>query len=95
MPFHTPIFQFKFLLPHVINILVDLSGWHHLCVLFFNVLTYLLCCAFLPSGKGRGRQVIAVARTADLVIIMLDATKSDKQRYGSKYAFSTDVHLIC
>merc|ERR1712183_1130219 len=27
------------------------------------------------QGKGRGRQVIAVARTADLVIIMLDATK--------------------
>ncbi|CAH1793638.1 unnamed protein product [Owenia fusiformis] len=32
------------------------------------------------QGKGRGRQVIAVARTADTVIIMLDATKSDKQR---------------
>ena len=31
-------------------------------------------------GKGRGRQVIAVARTADLVIIMLDATKSEVQR---------------
>lgn len=32
------------------------------------------------QGKGRGRQVIAVARTADLVIIMLDATKSNVQR---------------
>ncbi|KAH7646561.1 Developmentally-regulated GTP-binding protein 2 [Dermatophagoides farinae] len=32
------------------------------------------------QGKGRGRQVIAVARTADLVIIMLDATKSEAQR---------------
>jgi uncharacterized protein len=32
------------------------------------------------SGKGRGRQVIAVARSADLVLIMLDATKSDVQR---------------
>ncbi|XP_025098580.1 developmentally-regulated GTP-binding protein 2-like [Pomacea canaliculata] len=32
------------------------------------------------QGKGRGRQVIAVARTADLVIIMLDATKKDIQR---------------
>ncbi|XP_037078267.1 developmentally-regulated GTP-binding protein 2-like [Pollicipes pollicipes] len=32
------------------------------------------------QGKGRGRQVIAVARTADLVIIMLDATKSEVQR---------------
>lgn len=32
------------------------------------------------QGKGRGRQVIAVARTADLVIMMLDATKSNIQR---------------
>lgn len=32
------------------------------------------------QGKGRGRQVIAVARTADLVIIMLDATKPDIHR---------------
>ncbi|XP_064609334.1 developmentally-regulated GTP-binding protein 2-like [Liolophura sinensis] len=32
------------------------------------------------SGKGRGRQVIAVARTADLVVMMLDATKGEKQR---------------
>ncbi|KAG1682583.1 Developmentally-regulated GTP-binding protein 2 [Nymphon striatum] len=30
--------------------------------------------------KGRGRQVISVARTADLVIIMLDATKGEKQK---------------
>jgi len=29
------------------------------------------------QGKGRGRQVIAVARTADLVIMVLDATKKD------------------
>ncbi|KAF9086031.1 Developmentally-regulated GTP-binding protein 2 [Mortierella sp. GBA35] len=32
------------------------------------------------QGKGRGRQVIAVARTADLIMIMLDATKSATQR---------------
>lgn len=32
------------------------------------------------QGKGRGRQVIAVARTADLVIIMLDATKPNVHR---------------
>ena len=32
------------------------------------------------QGKGRGRQVIAVARTSDLVIIMLDATKSELHR---------------
>lgn len=31
------------------------------------------------QGKGRGRQVVAVARTADLILIMLDATKDDKQ----------------
>ena len=29
------------------------------------------------QGKGRGRQVIAVARTADLVLMVLDATKKD------------------
>ncbi|CAF1294693.1 unnamed protein product [Adineta ricciae] len=32
------------------------------------------------QGKGRGRQVIAVARTADMVLMMLDATKGDRQR---------------
>ncbi|KAK4874887.1 hypothetical protein RN001_014247 [Aquatica leii] len=32
------------------------------------------------QGKGRGRQVIAVARTADLVLMMLDATKQDIQK---------------
>ena len=32
-------------------------------------------------GKGRGRQVIAVARTADIVLMMLDAGKGDIQRY--------------
>jgi len=32
------------------------------------------------QGKGRGRQVIAVGRTSDLVIVMLDATKGDVQK---------------
>jgi len=32
------------------------------------------------QGKGRGRQVIAVARTADVVMMMLDATKGEIQR---------------
>ncbi|KAL3876441.1 hypothetical protein ACJMK2_034286 [Sinanodonta woodiana] len=32
------------------------------------------------QGKGRGRQVIAVARTADLVLMMLDATKGEIQK---------------
>lgn len=34
------------------------------------------------QGKGRGRQVIAVARTADMVLMMLDATKGEIQKYG-------------
>lgn len=32
------------------------------------------------QGKGRGKQVIAVARTADLVLMLLDATKGLQQR---------------
>lgn len=32
------------------------------------------------QGKGRGKQVIAVARTADLVLMLLDATKGLTQR---------------
>jgi len=32
------------------------------------------------EGRGRGRQVVAVAKTADLIVMMLDATKSLEQR---------------
>mmetsp|Transcript_40792 Transcript_40792/g.105537 ORF Transcript_40792/g.105537 Transcript_40792/m.105537 type:complete len:414 (-) Transcript_40792:62-1303(-) len=32
------------------------------------------------SGKGRGRQVIATARSADMILMVLDATKDDTQR---------------
>ena len=32
------------------------------------------------KGKGRGRQVIAVARTADVVLMMLDASKAELQK---------------
>ncbi|KAL1406073.1 Ribosome-interacting GTPase 2 [Vanrija albida] len=32
------------------------------------------------KGRGRGRQVVAVAKTADLILIMIDATKSDEQK---------------
>lgn len=32
------------------------------------------------QGKGRGKQVIAVARTSDLIMMVLDATKGEDQR---------------
>lgn len=32
------------------------------------------------QGKGRGRQVIAVSRTSDMILMVLDATKSGEQR---------------
>lgn len=32
------------------------------------------------QGKGRGRQVISTARSADMIIMVLDATKDDAQR---------------
>lgn len=32
------------------------------------------------QGKGRGRQVIAVSRTSDLILMVLDATKGGEQR---------------
>ena len=32
------------------------------------------------SGKGRGKQVIGVARTADVILMVLDAEKADVQR---------------
>ncbi|CCW69006.1 unnamed protein product [Phytomonas sp. Hart1] len=32
------------------------------------------------EGKGRGRQVIATARTADMIILMIDAVKAEIQR---------------
>ena len=37
------------------------------------------------SGRGRGRQVVSVAKTADLVLIVLDATKSLEQRRLLEY----------
>jgi len=32
------------------------------------------------EGKGRGRQVVATAKTADLVLMILDAANGDRQR---------------
>ncbi|KAJ3548556.1 hypothetical protein NMY22_g1220 [Coprinellus aureogranulatus] len=32
------------------------------------------------QGRGRGRQVVATAKTADLIVVVLDATKSEEQK---------------
>ncbi|KAG8834626.1 Developmentally-regulated GTP-binding protein 2 [Serendipita sp. 400] len=32
------------------------------------------------GGRGRGRQVVSTAKTSDLIVMMLDATKSSEQR---------------
>jgi small GTP-binding protein len=32
------------------------------------------------EGKGRGRQVISAAKTSDLIVMVLDATKKAEQR---------------
>lgn len=32
------------------------------------------------EGKGRGRQVISAAKTSDLILMILDATKKAEQR---------------
>ena len=62
------------------------SGWEIILVenlalvKFSSGGEFILFIEKLKIGKGRGRQVIAVARTADMVLMMLDATKSEKQR---------------
>ncbi|EAK87314.1 DRG like OBG family GTpase fused to an RNA binding domain TGS domain, Fun11p [Cryptosporidium parvum Iowa II] len=37
------------------------------------------------TGRGRGRQVIAVAHSADLVLMVIDSTKDDSQRRKLEY----------
>lgn len=32
------------------------------------------------SGRGRGRQVVAVAKTADLILMVLDVNKAEQQK---------------
>jgi len=41
------------------------------------------------GGKGRGKQVIAVARTADLILFMLDASKGEVQRVKLEHELHT------
>merc|ERR1712110_404531 len=48
------------------------------------------------QGKGRGRQVIAVARTSDLILMILDATKKDVHRELLEYELeSVGIRLNC
>lgn len=42
------------------------------------------------QGKGRGRQVVSVARTSDLILMMLDATKGETQ----KYLLEKELHSV-
>ena len=41
------------------------------------------------NGRGRGRQVIAVARSADIILMVLDATKDAEQRQRLEYELET------
>ena len=41
------------------------------------------------GGKGRGRQVIATARTSDLILVMLDSSKADIQKCVEIVVFPT------
>jgi len=48
------------------------------------------------QGKGRGRQVIGVARSADVVLMMLDASKGDVHRaILEKELFNCGIRLNC
>jgi ribosome-interacting GTPase 1 len=53
------------------------QGEPHASITTMRVITILRA----PAGRGRGRQVVSVAKTADLIIIMLDATKSLEQKH--------------
>lgn len=44
-----------------------------------KVCVSIVLCVYVPF-LGRGRQVISVAKTADVILMMLDAGKSDQQR---------------
>jgi small GTP-binding protein len=48
------------------------------------------------EGKGRGRQVISVAKTSDLVLMMLDVTRADAQRRALEIELETiGIRLNC
>ena len=48
------------------------------------------------EGKGRGRQVIAVAKSSDLILMVLDATKSEaaNSRYAHKEILTRELEAV-
>ena len=48
------------------------------------------------EGKGRGRQVIAVAKSADLILMVLDATKSEaaNSQYAHKEILTRELEAV-
>ena len=68
----------------------------HVCLVYmytFHFPSLRVCvCVLLPlTGKGRGRQVIAVARTSDIVLMMLDAGKTPLTLINAHH-HSFDIH---
>ena len=46
------------------------------------------------DGKGRGRQVIAVGKSSDLILMILDAQKGDEQRAKlTRELYGTGIRL--
>jgi ribosome-interacting GTPase 1 len=43
------------------------------------------------TGRGRGKQVIGVARTSDMVLMMLEAEKADIQRELLTYVRASQI----
>lgn len=41
------------------------------------------------SGRGKGRQVIAVGKSSDLILMMLDAQKGEEQKDKLTYELNT------
>lgn len=68
----------SFFLKHSVHVQSYWYGCIVCCLLL--ILKGMMELLFVNAGKGRGRQVIAVARTADLIFMMLDAVKGDVQR---------------
>ena len=48
------------------------------------------------AGKGRGRQVIAVAKSSDLILMVLDATKSEaaNSQYAHKEILTRELEAV-